>query len=155
MKNLTLLLALVATLPFSMSLAAKDSRVFELRTYHAAPGKLDALHARFLDHTVALFEKHGITSIGYWVPVDNETNVLTYIVAYPDREAREKSWQAFKDDPDWKSAYAASIEDGKLVDKIDSTFIQLTPYSMALPASLPSGKQIVELRTYTTNPGKL
>ncbi len=140
---------------FSLFAAETDSRVFELRTYHAAPGKLDALHARFRDHTVKLFAKHGIANIGYWVPLENDGNVLTYIVAYPDRDARAKSWKAFKDDPDWKAAYTASRVDGKLVEKVDATFMQLTDYSPAVPASLPSGKTVVELRTYTTNPGKL
>ena len=135
--------------------AKPDTRVFEMRTYHAAPGKLDALHARSRDHTCALFEKHGITNIGYWVPLENEGNILTYIVAYPERKARETSWKAFKNDPDWKTAYAASTKDGKIVQKVDSTFMQLTDYSPALPKKLAEGKEMVELRTYTTNPGKL
>src|SRR5687768_17479202 len=90
---------------------ARDSRFFEMRTYYAAPGKLEALHARFRNHTNGLFKKHGITLVGYWVPTDKDKgadNTLVYILAYPSREAREKSWQAFVDDPDWKAAKAAS-----------------------------------------------
>src|SRR5258708_10891338 len=75
--------------------AEKDTRLFEMRIYYAAPGKLDALHARFRDHTLKLFEKHGMTNIGYWVPVDNTDNKLIYILAFPDREAREKAFKAF------------------------------------------------------------
>ena len=85
---------------------AKDSRVFEMRTYYAAPGKLEDLQARFRDHTVKLFEKHGMTNIGYWVPVDEKTgqpsgNTLVYILAYPSFEARTKSWDGFRNDPAW------------------------------------------------------
>src|SRR4029453_1499633 len=75
--------------------AAKDSRVFELRTYYAAPGKLNDLQARFRDHTMALFEKHGMVNIGYWVPLENAENKLIYLLAYPSREARAKSWKEF------------------------------------------------------------
>lgn len=149
----------VALFPSSFSALAaeknKDTRVFELRTYHAAPGKLDALHGRFRDHTVKLFSKHGIENIGYWVPVKNDGNVLTYFVAYPSREAREESWKAFKDDPDWKAAYAASTAGGKLVEKVDSTFMTLTPWSPPLPKESSDTPRVFELRTYTTNPGKL
>src|SRR5438132_7907392 len=102
--------------------AGKKSRVFELRTYHAAPGKMTALHARFRDHTCKLFEKHGITIIGFWSPTDpKEAEVkMVYILAYPSKEAREKSWKDFQDDPDWKKAKAESEKDGKLVDKVES-----------------------------------
>src|SRR5947207_1555015 len=77
-------------------------RYFEMRTYTAAEGKLDALNARFRDHTTKLFEKHGITNVGYWVPADGDRSkdTLIYILAYPDKESRAKSWKAFVDDPD-------------------------------------------------------
>ena len=93
---------LILTLALVLTIAAPargdshgDHRVYELRTYYAAEGKLDALHARFRDHTCALFEKHGIKNVAYWVPVDNKENTLIYLVSYPDRKAREKSWKAF------------------------------------------------------------
>ena len=113
---------------------AKGGRVFEMRTYHAAYGKLEALHARFRDHTTKLFEKHGMTNVGYWVPVDAQTgaatgNTLVYILAYPSLEARKKAWDAFQNDPDWKSVKEASEKDGKLVDKVDSVFLSPTDYS--------------------------
>lgn len=111
---------------------AKDTRLFEMRTYYAAPGKLEPLHARFRDHTNRLFRKHGMQLVGYWVPTDKEKgseNTLIYILAYPNREAREKSWQGFLNDPDWKAAYKASEVNGNLVDKIDSVFLHAADYS--------------------------
>ncbi len=74
------------------------------RAYYAAPGKLDALKTRFRDHTCKLFEKHGMVNIGYWLPVTNSENKLVYLLAYPSRDAREKSWQEFMADPDWQTA---------------------------------------------------
>src|SRR5262245_47636754 len=94
------------------SLGASDARVYEIRIYYAAPAKLEALQARFRDHTMKLFEKHGMVNIGYWVPLENTDNKLIYILAYPNREAREKSWKGFMADPDWQKAYKASEVDG-------------------------------------------
>ena len=113
---------------------AKDSRVFEMRTYHAAPGKLEDLQARFRNHTVKLFEKHGMTNIGYWVPVDAKTgqpsgNTLVYILAFPSLEARQKSWDGFMADPDWNTVRNESEKNGKLLEKIDSVFLKATDYS--------------------------
>lgn len=104
---------------------------FEMRTYTTPEGKLDALNARFRDHTNRLFVKHGMTLVGYWTPVDEPEakNTLVYILAYPSREAREKSWAAFRNDPDWKAAQAASEKDGKLVSKVVSQFLAPTDYS--------------------------
>jgi hypothetical protein len=111
--------------------AAGKDRLFEMRTYTAAEGKLDALNARFRNHTNKLFEKHGMTLIGYWTPTDGEKakNTLIYILAYPDKEAREKSWKGFMADPDWNAARAASEKDGKLVTKVESVFLKPTDYS--------------------------
>ena len=108
-----------------------DTRVFEMRTYYAEPGKMMALHARFRDHTNKLFVKHGMTLIGYWVPVDAKEaeEKLVYILAYPSKEAAESSWKAFRADPDWKAAQAASEKDGKLVKKVESVFLNPTDYS--------------------------
>ncbi len=112
--------------------AAAD-RVFELRTYTAAPGKLDALKARFRDHTVKLFEKHGITNIGYWVPTDapQKDNTLIYIVAHSSREAAAKSWAAFRIDPGWVKARAESEKDGPLTIQggVMSVFLGPTDFS--------------------------
>lgn len=139
----------------SKSFAAdSDPRVFEMRIYYAAEGKLDALHSRFRDHTTDLFEKHGITNIGYWTPVENPERELIYFLAYPSREAREQSWKAFMADPDWQKAYKASEVDGKLVSKVVSKFFTATDYSPAIKADA-SGDRVFELRTYTTTPGNL
>ena len=134
---------------------AKDTRCFEMRVYHAAEGKLDALNARFRDHTVKLFEKHGITNIGYWMPLDNPDRLLIYVLAYPNREARDASWKAFMADPDWKAAFAASEKDGKLVAKVDQTFLHATDYSPAIAPSADKDTRVFELRTYTTTPNHL
>ena len=109
-------------------------RYFEMRTYHAAPGKLDALNARFRDHTVKLFKKHGMESIGYWTPAppadgDAAGNTLVYILAYPSKEACEASWKAFRADPDWIKAKTESEKDGPLVEKVDSLYLNPTDYS--------------------------
>jgi NIPSNAP protein len=111
---------------------APDSRCFEMRTYTAAPGKLEALHARFRDHTNKLFVKHGMTLVGYWVPRDKDKgadNTLVYVLAYPDCAAREKAWQDFTGDPVWKAARDASEVNGKLVEKVDSVLMTATDYS--------------------------
>lgn len=88
---------------------ATETRIFELRTYDAVPGKLDALLTRFREHAVALFEKHGMTNIGFWVAKDDEgkpTETLVYLVAHASREAAEKSWEAFWVDPEWTAVRA-------------------------------------------------
>jgi hypothetical protein len=141
-----------------MSLAiahAADTRCYEMRTYYAAPGKLDELHARFRDHTCKLFEKHGMVNIGYWVPLDNPDNKLIYILAYPSREAREKSWKEFMADPDWQAAQKASEVNGKLVTKADQAFMTATDYSPEIKPTKASEPRAFELRTYTASPGNL
>ena len=108
-----------------------DDRVFEMRTYYAAPGKMKALHARFRDHTLKLFEKHGITNIGYWSPTDAKEaeKKMVYILAYPSKAAADKSWDAFRKDAVWVKAKADSEKDGTLVDKVESVFLNPTDYS--------------------------
>jgi len=110
---------------------AADERCFEMRTYIAPPGKLTALHARFRDHTNALFAKHGMTLVGYWTPTDGEAaaNTLVYILAYPNRAAADASWKAFRADPVWVKAKADSEVAGVLVDKVVSVFLKPTDYS--------------------------
>jgi hypothetical protein len=111
--------------------APASARVFEIRTYTAEDGKLDALNARFRDHTTKLFEKHGITSIGYWIPADEprSKNTLIYIVAHPSREAAKQNWDEFGKDPEWQKAKAESEADGKLVTKVESVYVNPTDYS--------------------------
>ncbi len=107
------------------------NRFFEMRIYTTAEGKLDALHKRFREHTNKLFEKHGMTLVGYWTPVEGPEakNTLVYILAYPNREAREKSWKAFQADPDWIAARDASEKNGRIVIKVVSQFLSPTDYS--------------------------
>lgn len=107
------------------------SRVFELRTYIAPEGKLEALHARFRQHTLKLFEKHGMTNIGYWVPQDEpaKSKTLIYLVAHESREAAKANWDAFRNDPEWQRVRAESEADGSLVQRIESVFLDATDYS--------------------------
>ena len=107
------------------------ARVFELRTYTTEEGKLDALQARFRDHTMKLFEKHGMTNIGYWTPEDAPLarNTLIYVLAHPSREAAKKSWDEFRNDPEWKRVREASEANGKIVSKLESVFMDATDYS--------------------------
>jgi hypothetical protein len=111
--------------------AAKGQRVFELRTYIANPGKLEALHKRFRDHTNALFKKHGIEIIGFWTPATGPAakNTLIYIVAFPSVEAQKKAWDAFLNDPEWLKAKKESEVDGVLVGKVISQTLNPTDYS--------------------------
>jgi hypothetical protein len=109
----------------------KDTRVFEMRTYYAHPGKMEALHARFRNHTCKLFEKHGMTLIGFWSPIDSKQadQKMVYILAYPSKAAADKSWDAFRKDPDWIAAKNASEKDGPIVAKVESVFLNPTDYS--------------------------
>jgi hypothetical protein len=111
---------------------AQGSRTFELRTYYAAPGKLEELHARFRNHTIALFKKHGMTIVGFWAPTapaDAAANTLVYVLAYPSDDAREAAWKAFGSDPEWIAARDASERNGKIVTKVESVMLKATDYS--------------------------
>ncbi len=132
-----------------------DNRYYEMRIYYAAPGKLAELNTRFRNHTLKLFEKHGMTNIGYWEPLDNPENKLIYILSYKDKDAREKAWKDFMADPDWQKAQKASEVNGKLVAKVESIFMKRTDYSPKIEASKSKDLRTFELRTYTTPPGKL
>ena len=152
----SIIIALLLTNIFlGFSANAHDTRVFEKRTYFAHEGKLDDLQARFRDHTCALFAKHGIENIGYWVPKDNTNNTLVYIIAYPSRLDQEVMWRAFLDDPIWKAAYKASTANGKLVKKVERVFMNATEYSMPIKMIQSDPTRLFELRTYTANDGKL
>jgi hypothetical protein len=108
--------------------------VYELRVYHAAPGKLGDLQSRFREHTIKLFDRHGMKSVAYWTPLDEpeNSNTLIYILQHPSREAAAANWKAFQDDPEWKSVRDKSEANGKLVEKVDSTFMALTDFSPRL-----------------------
>lgn len=106
-------------------------RLYELRTYTALPGRLPALNARFRDHTIKLFEKHGMQNGMYWIPTDDKLkeNTLIYVVSHADEAAAKKSWDAFMNDPEWKKAAAESEKDGKIVEKAERIYMRLTDYS--------------------------
>jgi hypothetical protein len=111
---------------------AGDSRFFELRTYHAAPGKLEALQTRFRDHTTKIFAKHGMQVIGFWVPMTKEgqyENTLVYMLAFPNRQAHDDDWKAFSADPEWQAVKTESEKNGKLTEKVESQFLTATDYS--------------------------
>ena len=139
--------------------AAEDTRVFEMRVYVTNEGKLPALLSRFRDHTVRLFEKHGIENVGYWVPVEKAEgadNTLIYVIAHKNREVAASNWDAFRKDPDWQAAAKASEANGKiLAQKPEVTFMKATDYSAAIKPGHGSGERVFELRTYTTPEGKL
>lgn len=119
---------LLSTVLSSVTQAQSKGRVFELRTYTTNEGKLDALQARFRDHTTRIFKKHGITNVGYWVPQE-KPNTLIYIVSHPSREAAKQNWDAFRADPEWQKVAKESEANGKIVAKVDSVFMDATDYS--------------------------
>jgi len=114
--------------------APTSTAVYELRIYHTYEGKLDNLLARFREHTMRLFEKHGIKNIAYWTPTDDplKGKTLFYVIAHPSREAATANWKAFVEDPEWVSVRDKSEANGKLVEKVDSTFLLLTDFSPSL-----------------------
>ena len=108
-----------------------DTRVFEIRTYYTFPGRLEALHKRFREHTMKMFVKHGMTNVAYWTPQDSpaKDNTLIYVVSHASREQAKANWAAFIADPEWQKIAADSQKDGKIVEKIDSVFVDATDYS--------------------------
>jgi hypothetical protein len=111
--------------------ATAAGKVFEIRTYHTFPGRLEALHKRFREHTMKIFEKHGMTNVGYWVPQDSPARetTLIYVISHASREAAKANWDAFRNDPEWKKVAADSESDGKIVEKVESVFVDATDYS--------------------------
>ncbi len=108
----------LAALGVTMAVNAQaPHHVYELRTYTAPPGKLDALIARFRDHTETIFHRHDLHAIGYWVPEDNKNNQLIYIVDHKSKADADKNWAAFQNDPEWKKVRAESEKDGPLTTK--------------------------------------
>jgi len=109
--------------------------VYELRIYHVEPGKLDELLARFRDYTMKLFERHGIKNVAYWTPTEDplKGKTLVYILVHPSREAATANWKAFQNDPEWQSVRDKSEANGKIVEKVDSTFMLMTDFSPKLP----------------------
>jgi hypothetical protein len=152
---LSLAAVLFTTLHSTAQEPTKESRMYELRIYTATKGKLPNLLARFRDHTVKLFEKHGLTNVGYWVPVQNDDEKLYYIISYKDKASRNESFKNFINDPDWKKASAESVKDGEIVAKIEEIFLTATDYSPPVKPSTGDGERLFELRTYTATKGNL
>lgn len=148
-------LAAFAMMATVATAAQQENRFFEMRIYHAAEGKMEDLQARFRNHTLKLFERHGIENIGYWVPMTNSGNKLYFVLAYPNREAREASWKRFMADADWQKAFQESERNGKLVNKAESIFLAPTDFSPRVKPEVSATPRVFELRTYTASPGKL
>ena len=132
-----LVLSAVASSSFALGMhvgQARDSRVYELRTYTTNPGKLPALEKRFAEHTLKLFEKHGMRNEMYWVPTDSalRDNTLIYVISHESREAADRNWKAFGADTTWQRVRAASEVGGTILAKPpERVFMQLTSYSPA------------------------
>lgn len=105
--------------------------IYELRTYWAGPGKVEALHNRFRTLTLGVFARLGIQVVGFWTPkpATEETGDLVYIVTFPSEEAKEKAWAAFRADPEWVKGKAASEVDGILAARVVSRVMVPTDYS--------------------------
>lgn len=141
---------------FLLSPATAQERVYELRTYTTNAGKLDNLHARFRDHTMKFFEKHGMENVAYWVPVEEgKDNTLVYIISHASDEAAKKSWSDFRADENWHAVAAESEKDGKILAKRpEAVYLDPTDFS---PQDFKSGKEerLFELRKYTTSEGRM
>jgi len=133
MKTKFLAAAILVLSGFAVGRASQPapSRIYEMRTYTAAEGKLDAVNARFRDHTRRIFERHNMKSVGYWVPAEGPMagTTLIYILEHPSREDARKNWAAFMADPEWQKAKAESEVNGRIVAKAESVFMNATDYS--------------------------
>jgi hypothetical protein len=112
----------------STCVAQSTARVFELRTYTSHDGRLNDVVNRFRDHTMRIFARHDMVSVGYWIPKETP-NTLIYVLAHPSREAATKNWDEFRNDPEWKTARAASEVNGPIVLKTQSVFMDPTAFS--------------------------
>src|SRR4051812_46818660 len=128
MKNPVRLIALLfALIGFTASAgaAAPDTKVYELRTYTAMPGKIENVISRFRDHTTRIFDRFGMVSVAYWIPMDAADGAgekIVYLLEHKSREAADAAWKAFQADPEWKTVSAASEANGKIVSKVDRIF---------------------------------
>jgi hypothetical protein len=144
----------VLSLPRSpVSAVEPAAKVYELRIYTAMPGKLDNVVARFRDHTCKLFEKHGMTNVGYWTATPDDGK-LYYMLAHASKAAADASWKAFLADREWPVIVKQTEANGKIVSKVDKWYLNATDYSPPVKA-LSGGEHVYELRTYTASPGKL
>ncbi|QGJ68748.1 NIPSNAP family protein [Planctomycetales bacterium 10988] len=150
--------AALAFLVLMIGFTPASAEVYELRTYTTNEGKLDDLNQRFRNHTVELFNKHGMESVGYWVPTEapKSENTLIYVLKHQSREAAKASWKAFGSDPAWKKVAKESQQDGKiLAKKPESVFMELTDYSPSFATDNAESDAVFELRIYRCHEGKL
>lgn len=114
--------------------ATSSGPVYELRVYHCFDGKLETLLTRFREHTMKIFEKHNIANVAYWLPTEPPLagKTLIYLISHASREAATANWKAFSSDPEWQKVQTASEVNGKIVEKVDSTFMVLTDFSPKL-----------------------
>lgn len=129
---LVTLAMLVSCILFTSTSTAQSSsssgKVYELRTYTATPGNLDKILTRFRDHTMRIFEKHGMTNIGYWIPVDEE-DTLIYLLAHDSQEAANRSWQDFSADPEWQKVNEESNANGPILQSVVRKYLNATDFS--------------------------
>ena len=130
-KVMAVLVMLGAGIAIGRASQPAQGKVFEMRTYTAVEGKFDAVNARFRDHTLRLFEKHGMKNVGYWTPSEGPLvgTTLVYILEHRSRDEARKSWAAFGADPEWQKAKAESEANGRIVAKAESVFLTATDYS--------------------------
>jgi hypothetical protein len=127
LRRYLLLLLLVA----SSALATAQTRVYELRTYHCYEGKLETLKANFRDFDIRILKRHGIESIGYWVPQDPAlaSNTLVYMLVHPSRADADKNWAEFSKDPEFMKFAAESMKGGPIVQKVESMYLDPADFS--------------------------
>ncbi len=116
---------------FDLAADVQATRVFELRTYTAPEGKLDDLHTRFRDHTMRIFQRHGMTNVGYWTPQDStlRENTLVYLLSHPSRAAADQAWRDFSADPEWQRVSEESQRDGRIVSQVVRMYLDPTDFS--------------------------
>jgi len=130
-----------------------ETRLFELRTYHAPDGRLDDLHARFREHATRVFEKYGITNLGYWTPSDAGDARVVFLLAYPNAQARSASWARLVTDPEWRTARRESEVRGRLVERIEELMLVPTADCPVVAPTRSGLPRSFELRTYVTQAG--
>lgn len=149
-------LAIVLFIMNSANAQKTNHTFYELRTYHCPEGKRPGLVERFRDHTLRLFEKHGIKNIAYFLPTDPSNNILVFVISYPSQALRDSLWNSFFTDPEWQEAARKSEAGGKLVSSVDQAFLQLAPdLTSEFTPERNVKTRVFELRTYTCHPGKV
>ncbi len=152
MRQLAVLVLLFFATNFCLA-QKNDSLCYEIRIYTCEKGKLNDLLRRFRNHTTALFEKHGMTNLGYFTPIDNTEEKLYYVLSYPSFAKRNAAFDAFRKDSAWINVRNDSEKNGKIVAKVESIFLRETPYS---PHDLAQNcNRVWELRIYNATPNNL